>query len=105
MRHSFKASLGAGLDLKQAIKLPPDQNRNEWLAMHSMIFLAILNARIADGPFFPATEMYNTLNVVTNLVVECCTDKSCPEMTAGKEYPNKYPKIGTFELTYIFLIV
>lgn len=36
MRNSFKASLGAGVELKEAVRLPPGQDRIEWIAMHSM---------------------------------------------------------------------
>lgn len=85
MRNSFKASLGAGVELKEAVRLPPDQDRIEWIAMHS----ASSAARFASLTSQPAMELYNTLNLVCNFVVDVCTDKSCPEMTAGRGYASR----------------
>ncbi len=37
LRTSFKASLGAGIELKEAVRMPPGHDRNEWLAMHGTL--------------------------------------------------------------------
>lgn len=84
MRNSFKASLGAGVELKEAVRLPPGQDRIEWIAMHST--LSHRPDRRLQAPDSAAMELYNTLNLVCNFVVDVCTDKSCPEMTAGRGY-------------------
>lgn len=42
MRNSFKASLGAGIELRDAIRLPPDEDRSEWIAMHSTAKFRVL---------------------------------------------------------------
>jgi len=32
------ASLSSGLDLKHVVKLPPEEDLNDWIAVHGMIF-------------------------------------------------------------------
>ena len=34
--HFILASLGAGIHMRDAVKLPPGQNQNAWIAMNSM---------------------------------------------------------------------
>jgi MOB kinase activator 1 len=72
-----KETLGSG-DLSQAVKLPPGEDLNEWLAINTVDF-------------------YNTTNLLFGSVSEFCTPSSCPVMSAGAfEYAwkdgNKYKK-------------
>jgi MOB kinase activator 1 len=64
LKHSLKASLGKGQHLKDCIKLPDDENLNEWIAMNTI-------------------EMYNNMNLCYGIVNNFCTPLSCPHMTAG----------------------
>lgn len=33
----LQASLNAGLDLRKAVELPPNEDLNEWIAVHGMV--------------------------------------------------------------------
>lgn len=54
-------------DLKQAVKLPPGENLDEWLAMNIV-------------------EFYNQLGCLYAPISEKCTPQACPKMTAGPNY-------------------
>ena len=58
-----RATLGAG-DLRKAVKLPPNENENDWLA---------------NG----VVDFYCTLNSLFSLICEKCSEERCPEMKAG----------------------
>eukprot|EP00047_Mylnosiga_fluctuans_P002963 m.226773 g.226773 ORF g.226773 m.226773 type:complete len:216 (+) comp11477_c0_seq1:60-707(+) len=61
------ASLNSGLDLKKAVLLPPGEDPNEWLAMHTVDF-------------------FNRINLIYGTVCDFCDRKSCPKMTGGPQY-------------------
>eukprot|EP01126_Amoeba_proteus_P019481 TRINITY_DN2004_c0_g4_i4.p1 TRINITY_DN2004_c0_g4~~TRINITY_DN2004_c0_g4_i4.p1 ORF type:complete len:291 (+),score=47.67 TRINITY_DN2004_c0_g4_i4:85-957(+) len=61
-----KATLGNGVT-KEAIKKPPDENLEDWLAMHTI-------------------EFYNELNVLYGNICDKCTTTTCPHMSAGPKY-------------------
>lgn len=65
--HLFsKASLGAG-DIVTAVKLPPGEDQNEWLAVH-------------------VVDFFNSTNLVFGAVSERCTVASCPTMNASDRF-------------------
>jgi len=64
LRSSFKTTLRAGVDLREAVKVPPSQDKNEWIAMQMM-------------------ELYNTMNLILPFTIDVCTDVTCPTMNAS----------------------
>ncbi|EFC42263.1 predicted protein [Naegleria gruberi] len=65
--HKYKKeTLGSG-DLTEAVKLPQDENLNEWLAINTVDF-------------------YNTTNLLYGSLGENCTRDTCPIMCAGDKY-------------------
>eukprot|EP01137_Pigoraptor_chileana_P002961 Opistho-2@42492 len=60
------STLGSG-DVKAAVKLPPGENLNEWLAVNTLDF-------------------YNQINMLFGGLREHCTSESCPVMSAGEKY-------------------
>lgn len=54
-------------DLKQAVKLPPGENLDEWLAMNIV-------------------EFYNQISCLYASISDKCTPQTCPKMTAGPQY-------------------
>ncbi|XP_057297546.1 MOB kinase activator 3A-like [Hydractinia symbiolongicarpus] len=62
-----KASLKAGLDLREAVALPCDEDLNDWLAVH-------------------VVDFYNRINLIYDTISEVCTDESCPVMSGGPKY-------------------
>lgn len=61
---SKKESLRTGLEMRQAVKLPNGEDRNEWIAMNTI-------------------EQFNTLTMVYDIIADFCTPKSCPVMSAA----------------------
>ena len=59
-----QATLGAGTNLKDAVKLPKGENLNDWLA---------------NG----VVDFYDILVQLYSLIKDECTPQSCPEMKAG----------------------
>ena len=62
-----QATLGAGTNLIEAVKLPKGESLNDWLA---------------NG----VVEFYNTLASLYSLIKDECTAKNCPEMKAGPHF-------------------
>eukprot|EP00051_Salpingoeca_urceolata_P007154 m.95071 g.95071 ORF g.95071 m.95071 type:complete len:213 (-) comp15141_c1_seq2:1320-1958(-) len=61
------ASLNAGVNLRRVVELPPDEDLNEWLAMH-------------------AVDFFNRINLIYGTVCDFCTAESCPTMSGGPKY-------------------
>ncbi|XP_013380368.1 MOB kinase activator 3B [Lingula anatina] len=61
------ASLHAGIDLKHVVKLPPDEDLNDWIAVH-------------------VVDFFNRINLIYGTVCEFCTEQSCPTMSGGPKY-------------------
>ena len=57
------ATLGSG-DMANAVKLPPNEDLNEWLAVNIVDF-------------------FNELNLLYGTICNSCTRESCPKMSAG----------------------
>lgn len=61
-----QSTLNSG-DVKSAVKLPPGENLNDWLAVN-------------------VVDFYNQLFCLFGPVADHCTQSSCPEMTAGPQF-------------------
>uniref|UniRef100_A0A915PKX0 Uncharacterized protein n=1 Tax=Setaria digitata TaxID=48799 RepID=A0A915PKX0_9BILA len=62
-----QATLHSGLDLKRAVRLPPNENFEDWLAVHTVDF-------------------FNRINLLYGIISDVCTAKSCPTMSGGPRY-------------------
>lgn len=62
-----KASLHAGLDLKGAVQLPPDEDLNDWIAIH-------------------VVDFFNRVNLMYGTIADFCTDANCPKMSGGPKF-------------------
>jgi len=51
--------------MKEAVKCPPNEDRNEWIAVNTVDF-------------------YNEINMLYGSIAEFCTKETCPEMKAGQ---------------------
>ncbi|KAK6139676.1 hypothetical protein DH2020_018514 [Rehmannia glutinosa] len=69
MRH-INATLGSG-NLREAVKLPPGEDLDEWLAVNTVDF-------------------FNQVNVLYATLTEFCTSATCPKMTAGAKYEYRW---------------
>ncbi|KAE9555033.1 hypothetical protein FO519_001779 [Halicephalobus sp. NKZ332] len=62
-----QATLNSGLNLKEAVKLPPNENFDDWLAVHTVDF-------------------FNRINLLYGTISDVCTRESCPTMSGGSRY-------------------
>ncbi|RHY15679.1 hypothetical protein DYB30_002780 [Aphanomyces astaci] len=67
MHQHAKQSLAQGLDVLDAVKLPPGFGREEWVAVH-------------------AKDFFNEVSLLYGTISELCTPATCPEMSAGPCY-------------------
>ncbi|ODV63405.1 Mob1p ASCRUDRAFT_73274 [Ascoidea rubescens DSM 1968] len=67
IRNFAEATLGSGSVLAQAVKLPKDEDLNEWLAVH-------------------VVDFYNQINMLYSTITEFCSPRTCPRMIATNEY-------------------
>lgn len=64
------ATLGSG-NLMEAVRLPPGEDLNEWMAVNTVDF-------------------FNQVNLLHGTLAEFCTPDSCPKMTAGPRYEYRW---------------
>ncbi|EFO93796.1 hypothetical protein CRE_12507 [Caenorhabditis remanei] len=62
-----EATLHSGVDLRHAVKLPPSENFDDWLAVHTVDF-------------------FNRINLMYGTISDVCTRESCPTMCGGSRY-------------------
>ncbi|GMR49184.1 hypothetical protein PMAYCL1PPCAC_19379, partial [Pristionchus mayeri] len=62
-----EATLNSGLDLKAAVRLPPNENFDDWIAVHTVDF-------------------FNRINLLYGTISDACTKTTCPTMSGGSKY-------------------
>lgn len=67
IRNYAEQTLGSDNALIQAVKLPRDEDLNEWLAIH-------------------VVDFYNQINMLYGAITEFCSPLTCPRMIATEEY-------------------
>ncbi|ODV78121.1 completion of mitosis and maintenance of ploidy [Suhomyces tanzawaensis NRRL Y-17324] len=67
IRNYAEQTLGSDNALIQAVKLPQDEDINEWLAIH-------------------VVDFYNQINMLYGAITEFCSPTTCPRMIATEEY-------------------
>lgn len=67
IRNYAEQTLGSDNALIQAVKLPRDEDINEWLAIH-------------------VVDFYNHINMLYGAITEFCSPVTCPRMIATEEY-------------------
>ncbi|MQL70822.1 hypothetical protein Taro_003098 [Colocasia esculenta] len=70
LRKQIDATLGSG-NLREAVRLPPGEDMNEWLAVNTVDF-------------------FNQVNLLYGTLTEFCTPDNCPTMTAGPKYEYRW---------------
>ncbi|KHJ90579.1 hypothetical protein OESDEN_09576 [Oesophagostomum dentatum] len=61
-----EATLHSGVDLRLAVRLPPNENLDDWIAVHTVDF-------------------FNRINLMYGVIAEVCTKESCPTMSGGSK--------------------
>ncbi|XP_047947275.1 MOB kinase activator-like 1A [Salvia hispanica] len=70
LKRHIDSTLGSG-NLKEAVRLPPGEDVNEWWAVNTLDF-------------------FNHVNVLYSTLTEFCTPATCPTMTAGPKYEYRW---------------
>ncbi|KAK5777385.1 hypothetical protein PVK06_045352 [Gossypium arboreum] len=70
LKKHIDATLGSG-NLREAVRLPPGEDLNEWLAVNTVDF-------------------FNQVNLLYGTLTEFCTPENCPTMTAGPKYEYRW---------------
>ncbi|CAA0807151.1 MOB kinase activator-like 1A, partial [Striga hermonthica] len=70
LKRHIDATLGSG-NLREAVKLPPGEDLNEWLAVNTVDF-------------------FNQANILYATITEFCTPATCPKMSAGSKYEYRW---------------
>ncbi|XP_044005278.1 MOB kinase activator-like 3 isoform X2 [Aphidius gifuensis] len=60
-----QASLNSGINLRDAVKLPPGEDLNDWIAVH---------------------DFFNRINLICGTISEYCDSTSCPTMSGGARF-------------------
>ncbi|XP_042034819.1 MOB kinase activator-like 1A isoform X2 [Salvia splendens] len=70
LRQHIDATLGSG-NLREAVRLPPGEDFNEWLAVNTVDF-------------------FNQVNLLYGTLTEFCTPENCCTMSAGPKYEYRW---------------
>ncbi|KAB2077154.1 hypothetical protein ERO13_A06G075900v2 [Gossypium hirsutum] len=70
LQKHIDATLGSG-NLREAVRLPPGEDINEWLAVNTVDF-------------------FNQVNILYGTLTEFCTANNCPTMSAGPKYEYRW---------------
>lgn len=61
------ASLNSGINLRSAVKLPPGEDLNDWIAVH-------------------VVDFFNRINLIYGTISEYCNEVTCPTMSGGQRF-------------------
>jgi len=91
MRYSLhkqaSASLKSGLDLREIVKLPDNEDEDDWIAVHGKNEFLLLQFKKSHLFFFHiVVDFFNRINLVYGIISEYCTQESCPKMSGGPRY-------------------
>lgn len=72
--------------MREAVALPPGEDLNEWLAVHSEC-ASVPPAAFARhvALLTSAVDFYNEVSLLYGTISDFCTPESCPTMSAGTE--------------------
>lgn len=96
MKASMKATLGGTADMREAVRCPPNESLDEWLAVNTVHF-------------------FNAASMVYGTCCQYCDEQKCPVMSAGpkveylwmdgKAYkkPTKMPALQYIELMFTWV--
>lgn len=61
------ASLNSGINLRVAVRLPPGEDLNDWIAVH-------------------VVDFFNRINLIYGTISDYCTEQTCPTMSGGSRF-------------------
>ncbi|CAL8108556.1 unnamed protein product [Orchesella dallaii] len=78
LHKAAQASLSSGINLAQAVKLPPGEDLNDWIAVH-------------------VVDFFNRINLIYGTVCDYCSEKTCPTMSGGPKFEYLWADASTPE--------
>lgn len=78
MHKHANQTLSAGIDLNEVVKLPQNEDLNDWIAVH-------------------VVDFFNRINLLYGVLSEYCTDESCPIMCGGPKYEYLWCDYETYK--------
>lgn len=80
------ASLNSGLNLRSAVKLPPGEDPNDWVAVHGKSEPDLSLNRNHLKIFLIVVDFFNRINLIYGTISENCSESSCPTMSGGPRF-------------------
>lgn len=91
-----QASLNSGINLRAAVKLPPGEDLNDWIAVHGTCIDLCRKFLQQQGDWrsiifttnniIPVVDFFNRINLIYGIVSEYCDSASCPTMSGGARF-------------------
>jgi hypothetical protein len=72
--------------LSTAVKLPPGEDPNDWLAVHGKNPHHLFVSSFTDEYSVPVVDFFNRINLIYGTICESCTEQSCPTMSGGPKF-------------------
>ncbi|KAG8391311.1 hypothetical protein BUALT_Bualt01G0174700 [Buddleja alternifolia] len=85
LKKHIDATLGSG-NLREAVRLPPGEDLNEWLAVNSKYRFISNDFSSLISP----VDFFNQVNILYGTLTEFCTSSRCPTMSAGPKYKYRW---------------
>ncbi|KAJ6913882.1 MOB kinase activator-like 1A isoform X1 [Populus alba x Populus x berolinensis] len=90
LQKHIDATLGSG-NLREAVRLPPGEDINEWLAVNSKTLRKLMQMIYRSWEVnICAVDFFNQVNILYGTLTEFCTAANCPTMTAGPKYEYRW---------------
>ncbi|KAG5573652.1 hypothetical protein H5410_063418 [Solanum commersonii] len=104
LRQHIDSTLGSG-NLREAVRLPPGEDINEWLAVNSTSPLSLfplvyayimmgihwhVNITSISAADMIGMRLPDSVNLLYGTLTEFCTPENCPTMTAGPKYEYRW---------------
>jgi MOB kinase activator 1 len=101
LKKHIDATLGSG-NLRDAVRLPPGEDLNEWLAVNSKphtaysllenvkLFFLLCTNELINAFLFKAVDFFNQVNILYGTLMEFCTPTTCPTMSAGPKFEYRW---------------
>ncbi|KAH1012032.1 hypothetical protein HUJ04_001278 [Dendroctonus ponderosae] len=90
-----QASLNSGINLRAAVKLPPGEDLNDWIAVHGE---STGNFK-AQGKLtrLLVVDFFNRINLIYGTICDDCTEQTCPTMSGGPRFEYLWADGGKFK--------
>ncbi|ERL87808.1 hypothetical protein D910_05197 [Dendroctonus ponderosae] len=90
-----QASLNSGINLRGAVKLPPGEDLNDWIAVHGESTGNFKAHRKLTRVL--VVDFFNRINLIYGTICDDCTEQTCPTMSGGPRFEYLWADGGKFK--------